>query len=195
MRIALVSCRDLPAWEVDDRPLVAALRARGAAVDVVPWDADVDWSGFDGALIRTAWDYWDRVDDFLAWTRRAAAATRLLHGPDVVAWNVDKAYLRELAGLGVPVAPTAWLAPLTGPGYFVAHEDPQRPEVWIDYTRVPGSHPESWPPLRGNESGLARFVYGFMVDTLRGVSEHVTIGSAARKGRDIGSWFVLCREP
>jgi hypothetical protein len=84
---------------------------------------------------------------------------------------------------------------LTGPGYFVAHEDPRRPEVWIDYTRVPGSHPEGWPPLRSNEQGLARLVYGFMVDTLRGVSEHVTIGSAARKGRDIGSWFVLCREP
>ena len=34
----------------------------------------------------------------------------------------------------------------------------------------------------------------FMVDTLRRVSEHVTIGSAARKGKDMGSWFALCRE-
>ena len=42
--------------------------------------------------------------------------------------------------------------------------------------------------------GLSRFVYGFMVDTLRGVSEHVTIGSAARRGKDHGSWFILCRE-
>jgi hypothetical protein len=33
-----------------------------------------------------------------------------------------------------------------------------------------------------------------MIDTVRGVSEHVTIGSAARKGKDIGSWFILCRE-
>jgi hypothetical protein len=33
-----------------------------------------------------------------------------------------------------------------------------------------------------------------MVDTLRRVSEHVTIGSAARGGKDLGSWFVLCRE-
>jgi hypothetical protein len=33
-----------------------------------------------------------------------------------------------------------------------------------------------------------------MVDTLRRVSEHVTIGSAARNGRDLGSWFILCRE-
>jgi hypothetical protein len=87
------------------------------------------------------------------------------------------------------------LSALTGPGYFVAVDDPGRPEVWIDYRRVPPQRPEGWPGIRSNEVGLARFVYGFMVDTLRGVSEHVTIGSAARRGRDIGSWFVLCREP
>ena len=83
---------------------------------------------------------------------------------------------------------------LTGPGYFVARPAPDRPEVWVDYNHVPEERPEAWPALRRNEAGLSRFVYGFMVDTLRGVSEHVTIGSAARKGRDMGSWFVLCRE-
>jgi hypothetical protein len=86
------------------------------------------------------------------------------------------------------------LAPLTGPGYFVAHQDPVRPEVLVDYRQVPDAAPPGWPAVRGNEQGLSRFVYGFMVDTLRRVSEHVTIGSAARKGRDLGSWFILCRE-
>jgi hypothetical protein len=87
------------------------------------------------------------------------------------------------------------LSTLTGPGYFVAREDPGRPEVLIDYTRLPAGRAEGWPAIRPNERGLARFVYGFMVDTLRRVSEHVSIGSAARRGREIGSWFVLCREP
>jgi hypothetical protein len=86
---------------------------------------------------------------------------------------------------------TAWL---TGPGYFVAYEDPGRPEVLIDYTRRPAGRAEGWPEVRANERGLSRFVYGFMVDRLRRVSEHVTIGSAARHGRELGSWFVLCRE-
>jgi len=83
---------------------------------------------------------------------------------------------------------------LTGPGYFVARVDPARPEVLIDYREVPSSAPAGWPPLRRNETGAARFVYGFMVDRLRRVSEHVTIGSAARNGRDLGSWFLLTRE-
>ena len=85
-------------------------------------------------------------------------------------------------------------ARFTGPGYFVAREDPDRAEVWIDYTRLPAGRAAGWPEIRPNERGLARLVYGFMVDTLRRVSEHVTIGSAAKRGRDIGSWFALCRE-
>jgi hypothetical protein len=87
------------------------------------------------------------------------------------------------------------LAGLTGPGYYVAHADPALPEVLIDYREIPPEAPPGWPALRRNEVGLARFVYGFMVDRLRRVSEHVTIGSAARHGRDLGSWFLLTREP
>lgn len=100
---------------------------------------------------------------------------------------------------GYNFQPTRLLGSITGPGYFVAVEDPNRPEVWVDYNRVPPADaaglPPDWPAVRRNEVGLSRFVYGFMIDTLRRVSEHVTIGSAARKGRDMGSWFVLCREP
>ena len=48
--------------------------------------------------------------------------------------------------------------------------------------------------MRSNERGLSRFVYGFMVDRVRRVSEHVTIGSAARKGKEMGSYFVLTRD-
>jgi hypothetical protein len=92
---------------------------------------------------------------------------------------------------GFNFQPLAWVS---GPGYFVAREDPSRPEVWIDYRQLPPAHPAGWPEIRPNDRGLARFVYGFMVDTLRRVSEHVTIGSAARRGRDLGSWFVLCRQ-
>lgn len=87
------------------------------------------------------------------------------------------------------------MQPLTGPGYFVAVEDEATREVLVDYTRLPASTPADWPAVRSNEKGLSRFVYGFMVDRLRRVSEHVTIGSAARKGRELGSYFVLTREP
>ena len=85
-------------------------------------------------------------------------------------------------------------APLTGPGYFVAREDTARGEVVIDYREIPAQRPTGWPALRANDRGIARLVYGAMVDTLLHVSLHVSIGSAARRGRALGSWFVLCRE-
>ena len=83
---------------------------------------------------------------------------------------------------------------ITGPGYFVLRPDAERGELLVDYNLVPPAHPPEWPAIRRNESGLSRFVYGYMIDRLRGVSQHVTVGSAARKGKDLGSWFLLCRE-
>ncbi|MDH3521309.1 MAG: hypothetical protein OEM49_12710 [Myxococcales bacterium] len=86
------------------------------------------------------------------------------------------------------------LACLTGPGYFAARAGPRPGEIRIDYAELPAVGPRGGPRIRGNDAGLARLVYGQLIDTLRGVSEHVTVGSAARAGRELGSWFVLCRE-
>ena len=83
----------------------------------------------------------------------------------------------------------------TGPGYYVACEDAAHGEVLIDYTKLPPHAPPGWPAVKSNERGLSRLIYAFMVDRLRRVSEHVTIGSAIKNGREIGSWFLLCREP
>lgn len=110
MRIALASCADLPDWEVDDRPLHAALRDRGADLHVLPWDAPaVRWADFDAVLVRTTWDYQERPAAFLAWAD--AVGPRLQNPAGVLRWNLDKRYLRALAEEGVPVAPTVWLEP------------------------------------------------------------------------------------
>lgn len=103
--------------------------------------------------------------------------------------GVDPSEPTELGGANFQT-----MSPLTGPGYFVAIDDPNRPEVLIDYRRLPRNAPAGWPTIRDNEHGVSRLVFGFMVDTLRRVSEHVTIGSAARNGRDMGAFFVLCRD-
>ena len=42
---------------------------------------------------------------------------------------------------------------LTGPGYFVVHED-GRAGAAIDYRQVPPEHPPSWPDVRPNGRGL-----------------------------------------
>jgi hypothetical protein len=85
------------------------------------------------------------------------------------------------------------LAWLTGPGYFVVHEDGGRGAA-IDYRVVPPDKPPSWPEVKPNDRGLSRFVYRDMVDHMRRVSRDVFIGSAHRGGRELGNYFVLCRD-
>jgi hypothetical protein len=87
-----------------------------------------------------------------------------------------------------------------GPGYFVLHAPAEgRPaaeegELDIDYTKTPTAKPESWPDIKTNDGGLGRVVYGGMVDVMRGISSHVSIGRAFRGGRFTENYFLLCRE-
>lgn len=115
MRLALVTQTNLPTWEVDDRPLHAALAQRGVGVDHVAWDdPDFDWGAVDAALLRTPWDYSANLPRFLDWTRAVSTKTRLLNPAQVVAWNSRKTYLRELGERGVPIAPSRWWCPGDG---------------------------------------------------------------------------------
>ena len=108
-RVALVTCDLFPdLWE-DDFPLRDALRGGGVEVDVLSWDdSAADWASYDLVVIRSPEDYVARRDDFVAWAHRDP---RLANPADVVAWNTDKTYLRELAAAGVPVTPTDYVAP------------------------------------------------------------------------------------
>lgn len=83
-RIALVTAQEALGLDPDLDPLLGALRAQGAEAEAVCWDAAVDWADFDLALLRSTWDYVPRLQAFLAWCDRAAAATRLLNPPAVV---------------------------------------------------------------------------------------------------------------
>lgn len=112
LKVALVTAREARGLDEDLPPLEAAMRAAGVRAEVVYWDdSAVDWAGFDVAVIRSTWDYIDRLPQFLAWVEAAGSRTRLLNSPAVVRWNTDKHYLGELARARAPVVPTAFLEP------------------------------------------------------------------------------------
>nr|WP_202498952.1 hypothetical protein [Streptomyces sp. SID5476] len=92
--------------------LVRALGEAGAEAAAVHWDDPAaDWAGYDLVVIRSTWDYSWRAAEFVAWAEKAGAATRLANPAGVVRWNTDKRYIGDLAAAGVPVVPTAYLAP------------------------------------------------------------------------------------
>ncbi|WHZ19731.1 MAG: hypothetical protein OJF55_001880 [Rhodanobacteraceae bacterium] len=108
--IALVTARAARGTDHDMLPLLAALRDAGADAHEVDWDDDgIDWPRFDLALLRSTWDYFERLPDFLAWAEHVSRQTRLLNPLDVIRWNSDKHYLADLEDAGVPVVPSTFI--------------------------------------------------------------------------------------
>jgi len=106
MNIALVTCEQLPRWEVDDDPLIEALISKGAVVHTPAWTDDIKWNQFDISIIRTTWDYHSRMHEFMEWCK---SVPRLYNNATIICWNTHKSYLRELEKQGVTIAPTVWI--------------------------------------------------------------------------------------
>jgi len=121
-RVALVGARAARGLDEDMAPLTGALAARGVRSEVIDWDdASVRWADFDLTVLRSTWDYTERLGEFRSWLRRVAGLTRLHNPAPLVEWNTDKHYLRDLAALGLPVVPSAFIEPGAAPRPAIEH--------------------------------------------------------------------------
>ena len=171
-RVALATCAELPDLYTDDEPLRAALLARGAVPEPAVWDDPaVDWAAYDLVVVRSAWDYHERREEFVAWAR---SVPRLANPAHVVEWNTDKTYLRGLAEAGVPVVPTAWAtspAPLREFGWDVVVVKPAVSAGARNTLRCNASDPEGQELLdRIVASGVTAMVQPYL-DSVEGYGE------------------------
>ena len=110
--IALVTARSARNLDEDLAPLAEAVRAAGAPAEIVDWDdAGVDWSRFRMAVLRSTWDYCERLAEFMEWIQSVEQRTLLCNPSEVVAWSVDKHYLADLASRGIDVVPSRYAEP------------------------------------------------------------------------------------
>ena len=113
-RAAFLTMDSLDEFVAYDHLAIPPLAARGWAVDEVPWRSNADWSRYEAVVIRTPWDYQDAPEAFLAVLEAIeSSGARLANGLDVVRWNLDKRYLREIEASGAPIVPTVWGDDLT----------------------------------------------------------------------------------
>jgi len=111
MRIALVTAKAARDLDDDLPPLLEALR-RQHEVTVAEWDdASVRWNDFDIALLRSTWDYSQRLPEFLEWASRVSTQTQLRNPLPVIRWNTDKHYLHDLEKSGVAIVPSKFIEP------------------------------------------------------------------------------------
>lgn len=113
--VLLATCAALPGGDEDAEILSQALAALGVDARWCAWtDEAVDWD--DGLVVlRSTWDYTVNRPDFLAWV---AGLPRVANASDVVQWNTDKVYLRDLAEAGVATVATAFAAPGEAPAFL-----------------------------------------------------------------------------
>jgi O-ureido-D-serine cyclo-ligase len=112
MKIALVTAIAAFALDEDLAPLQRALNEAGVDAPIVAWDdSTVSWRRFDAALLRSPWDYTERLPEFLEWARAVQAQTLLLNPLEVVRQNVDKHYLAALQKKGIAIVPTEFAEP------------------------------------------------------------------------------------
>jgi hypothetical protein len=107
MRVAIASCLEIPEPDPDEALLLAALARAGIEASVLAWDdAAAPFASQDLVVVRSTWNYYRRVDDFLAWIESTGKTTPILNPPEIIAWNAKKTYLPELEKRGIDIVPT-----------------------------------------------------------------------------------------
>ena len=107
MDVRFVGCLQPAVADTETPGVVTALEARGVRAELAARDdPGIDWSDARLTVIRSPWNYDQRLGAFLAWADRVDAMSRLWNRAPVVRWNHHKAYLLDLERAGVPVVPT-----------------------------------------------------------------------------------------
>ncbi len=119
--IALATCEELPDLDPDDQPLVELFHKMGIEATPAIWsDPTINWAGFDHIIVRNTWDYTNRIEEFLTWVK--THQSRIQNSYEMILWNSNKIYLKDLAGAGFPIVATQfvtephgdWEPPLQG---------------------------------------------------------------------------------
>ena len=94
----------------DDLALQATLIARGCTVEIVAWDnRSYNFSQVKLAIIRSCWDYDERLEEFLIAMAEIKETCILLNSWEMIHTNSNKYYLQDLKANGIPIVPTVFI--------------------------------------------------------------------------------------
>ena len=93
--------------ELEETLLADALQSYGYTCARVSWSRPShDFGQYSAAILRSTWDYFDRIHEFLPWLRDTSQKTLVLNPLKILEWNKDKRYLLDLASKGASIVPT-----------------------------------------------------------------------------------------
>ena len=87
--------------------LKSAFEAQGLKVDITYWDNPTyEWQETKSVLFRTIWDYFERFNEFWEWLEQVKTKTKLINSYELIKWNIDKHYLKDISSWGIETVPT-----------------------------------------------------------------------------------------
>uniref|UniRef100_UPI003564BF10 ATP-grasp domain-containing protein n=1 Tax=Fodinibius sp. TaxID=1872440 RepID=UPI003564BF10 len=109
-KCAFLSMDSLDGYECYDHLLVEPLAERGWSAEEISWrNRQVDWNRFDVVLIRSPWDYQQDPQKFFQVLQEINRSSAILENNlELVEWNIDKTYLRDLQQKGIEIVPSLW---------------------------------------------------------------------------------------
>ena len=83
---------------LEDEILFESLKKRGLTVSRKSWsDKNFDWSDSNYAIIRSTWDYFDKIDEFSQWLINVKDKLVLINSFNLIKWNLNKSYLLDFS--------------------------------------------------------------------------------------------------
>ena len=102
-------------WYIDqvlleDKLVQVALEKKGLRVCRKDWaDPEFNWKNTEYAIFRTTWDYFEKLDEFYCWIEKTKHKTKFINSSEIINWNIDKQYLKDLAKNNINIAPTVFI--------------------------------------------------------------------------------------
>ncbi len=109
-KCAFLSMDSLEDYECYDHLLFEPFRKYGWSAEEISWrNRQADWDQYEAVIIRSPWDYQQDPEAFFKVLEEIEASSALLENKlDLVEWNIDKRYLRDLEEQGITIVPSLW---------------------------------------------------------------------------------------
>jgi hypothetical protein len=107
---AFLSMDNYEDFEVYDHLLFDPLKKRGWQAEEVSWrSSSVDWNQYEAVIIRSPWDYQEDPQAFLKVLKDIDKSDAALENSlEIIEWNIEKTYLRDLEAKGTEIVPSLW---------------------------------------------------------------------------------------
>ncbi len=111
MKIALLTCKNLPHLTTSDQLLIPALAGHNIQATPVIWDdKSIDWKKFDLLIFRNTWDYYEKQIEFDLWLEKIEKlGIKTLNSISIINQNKHKFYLQDFEKQGIKILPTVFI--------------------------------------------------------------------------------------